>query len=116
MSFIFGRGKRSQATNGLPAATREISSSHGPDTRTPATNTVAGIRDGIERRGTVGQQPSTTIGSLASFEKGVTSPEPSVMRPRAESDANVRTFPLDILIYNECAVLLQAEEHFIEQD
>lgn len=94
MSFIFGRGKKNQATGGLPNATREISSSHGPDTRTPATNAVAGVRDGIERRGTVGQQPSTAIGPLASFEKGVTSPEPSVMRPRAESDVNVRIYPL----------------------
>lgn len=90
MSFLFGKSKKSQP-NALPAATRDIASSHGPDTRIPTANGIARPGDALDRRP---QLQSVGTGSLESM-KGldmVPGPEPGklqMMRQRAESDAGV---------------------------
>lgn len=90
MSFLFGKSKKGQGS-ALPAATRDISSAHGGESRIPTANSLDGPRDGMQRRGTVGAQQTPPSGSAnSSFSASMKSPEPDVkMRGRAESDLNV---------------------------
>lgn len=101
MSFLFGKSKKTPSA--LPAATREIASSHGPETRVPTANGMNGPINGMERRGTIqnqalSQAPSVN-GSLESMRgPGMATPlgEPSKdlpLRARAESDLNVSGCP-----------------------
>jgi hypothetical protein len=93
MSFLgFGKSKKNQP-NALPAATREIASSHGPETRIPTANGLGGPRDGMERRGTIqNQSAGASVNASLESMRGMDTagPEPvKMMRPRAESDLNV---------------------------
>jgi hypothetical protein len=98
MSFLgFGKSKKSQGS-ALPAAQRDIASSHGPETRIPTANGIAGPplaeTNGMQRRGTVGNGQSQQASVNASLEsmRGMATPlaEPGKgVRERAESDVNV---------------------------
>jgi hypothetical protein len=111
MSFLgFGKSKKNQSS-ALPAATRDIASSHGPDTRVPTANGIASPANpnGMERRGTIqnhsqpqSQQPSVNT-SLESM-RGMATPlaEPGkAMRERAESDLSVRAEVLGEMLTDE---------------
>ena len=93
MSFLFGKSKKSQPNApGLPAATRDITSSHG-ETRIPTANGLPGSRDALDRRPGLQNQRSGHA-SLESMRGGdvPAGPEPGkIMRPRAESDLSVCT-------------------------
>jgi hypothetical protein len=62
MSFLWGKNKSKGPPGSLPPATRDISSSHGQEAARPPTSNgvptgpvaAPGIRDGMERRATVG--------------------------------------------------------------
>jgi hypothetical protein len=96
MSFLgFGKSKKNQST-ALPAATREIASSHGPDTRVPTANGIAGLANanGMERRGTIQNQTQPSVNTSLESMRGMATPlaEPGkAMRERAESDLTVST-------------------------
>jgi hypothetical protein len=71
MSFLWGKNKKNGPPGTLPPAVRDISSSHGPDGARPPTanglpsgpGAAPGIRDGMERRTTVGSTtPNPTMG------------------------------------------------------
>jgi hypothetical protein len=95
MAFLWGKNKKTSGPNGLPPATREISSSHGPDTRGASQNGMYPSREaGVERerRGTIGstQQPpgAPTTGPMIAMKNG----EPHRLFPareRSESDLGV---------------------------
>jgi hypothetical protein len=90
MSFLWGKGKKPPSTGGLPPATREISSSHGPDTRIPSANGMAGPREGIERRGTVGTtQPPPAAPSATAIAPKINGDPQRITRERSESDFGV---------------------------
>jgi hypothetical protein len=93
MSFLFGK-KNKQQTNALPAATREITSSHG-QAAPPATLNGAVLRDAEKNRPgpqaqQVQPQNSTPGGSVNnSFSSlnnqgNATTPEPKALRDRAD--------------------------------
>ncbi|KAE9983892.1 hypothetical protein Vi05172_g9889 [Venturia inaequalis] len=90
MSFFgIGKSKKNQNSS-LPAATRDISSSHG-DTRSNTANGSNGPRQGIERTGTLPTSQSAGPSANASLESmrgtDMSAPEPGKgLRPRAESD------------------------------
>jgi hypothetical protein len=94
MSFLgFGKSKKNQST-ALPAATRDIASSHGPETRIPTANGIAGPpgSSGMERRGTIQNQSQPSVNTSLESMRGMATPlaEPGkVMRERAESDLSV---------------------------
>jgi hypothetical protein len=99
MAFLWGKNKKTSGPNGLPPATREISSSHGPDTRDTRGASQNGVysREGgpiveRERRGTIGSstQPPTapSTGPMIAIKNG----EPHRLFPtreRSESDLGV---------------------------
>jgi hypothetical protein len=90
MSFLFGKSKKNQPA--ALSATRDIASSHGPDSRMPTTNGLAGPREGMERRATVGNQtPDVGINSSLSSINPIDPPRISGSRDRAESDVSVHT-------------------------
>jgi hypothetical protein len=104
MSFLWGKGKKNPPPSGLPPAARDISSSHGPDTRIPSANgggiaggiagSLAGPREGVERRGTVGstQAPTaavTAAPNTALVQKINGEPPQRLTRERSESDFGV---------------------------
>jgi hypothetical protein len=103
MSFLWGKGKKNPPPAGLPPATRDVSSSHGPDTRIPSANGIAGPRDGIERRGTVGstQAPAATPPSTALVQKVNGEPQ-RLNRERSESDFGVSKTLLDFELQVFC--------------
>ncbi|KAF2273662.1 galactose oxidase [Westerdykella ornata] len=90
MSFLFGKKSKQHQGSGLPPATREISSSHGPGSQLPPAN-APGPRD-LEkvRPGPPGQisTPGTSVNnSLNSLNATNTaSPEPRASRDRSDSD------------------------------
>lgn len=92
MSFLFGKSKKGQG-NALPAATRDISSSQGAESRIPTASSLDGPRDGMQRRGTVGSQQTPAAGSAnSSFGSAASmkTPEPDIKpRARTDSDLNV---------------------------
>ena len=95
MAFLFGKSKKGQAS-ALPAAARDISSSHGGESRILTSSGVDSPRDGMPRRGTVGTQqtPPQSASANSSFSSApaMKTPEPDIkMRNRAESDLTVGT-------------------------
>ncbi|KAJ4373860.1 Negative regulator of mitotic exit [Neocucurbitaria cava] len=86
MSFLFGKKNKQQPPGALPAATREISSSHGQGPTPPAIN--GGLRDVEKNRGGPQTQTPTPGGSvnnsLSSLQNpgNVTTPEPKALRDR----------------------------------
>ncbi|KAF2192504.1 hypothetical protein K469DRAFT_735480 [Zopfia rhizophila CBS 207.26] len=90
MSFLFGK-KNKQQNNALPAATREISSSHGQGSQIPTANGLSG-RDPEKSRGGPQMQtptPGASVNnSLSSLQNpgSTASPEPKTLRDRSESD------------------------------
>jgi hypothetical protein len=89
MSFLFGKSKKNQPV-AVSAATRDLASSHGPDSRMPTTNGLAGPREGMERRATVGNQtPDVGINSSLNSINPIDPPRMSSSRDRAESDVSV---------------------------
>jgi hypothetical protein len=100
MSFFgIGKSKKNQNSS-LPAATRDISSSHGPDTRSNTANGLNGPngpRQGIERVGTLPTNQSAVPSANPSLESmraiDMAGPEPGkVLRQRAESDLTVSKY------------------------
>lgn len=95
MSFFgIGKSKKNQNSS-LPAATRDISSSHG-DTRSNTANGANGPRQGIERTGTApttqsaGPSANPSLESMRATDLSSSAPEPGkVLRQRAESDLSV---------------------------
>jgi hypothetical protein len=99
MSFLFGKKNKQQA-NALPAATREITSSHGPGQATPpvAPNVApngAPVRE-VEkiRAGPQMQTPTperSVNNSLSSLQNQPTgnAPEPKALRDRADPNSQV---------------------------
>ncbi|KAH3920936.1 hypothetical protein HBH56_011820 [Parastagonospora nodorum] len=90
MSFLFGK-KNKQQSNALPAATREITSSHGPaPPPVGAPPNGAAIRDGEKNRpGPQSQTPtpgSSVNNSFSSLNNqgNATAPEPKALRDRAD--------------------------------
>jgi hypothetical protein len=97
MSFLgFGKSKKNQST-ALPAATRDIASSHGAESRVPTANGIvspSGVEpNGMQRRGTVGNQSQqASVNASLESMRGMATPlaEPGkALRERAESDLNV---------------------------
>jgi hypothetical protein len=99
MSFLFGKKNKQQA-NALPAATREITSSHGPATPPVAPN-GGPIREVEKSRPGPQMQTSTPGGSVnnsfSSLNQGsVNTPEPKALRERADPNSQVSsTYQLD---------------------
>jgi len=97
MAFLFGKSKKGTGA-ALPAATRDISSAHGPESRIPTATSLDGPRDGMQRRGTVGTQqtpPGSSINTSFTSAPSMKSPEPGSdvkMRTRADSDLNVSPY------------------------
>jgi hypothetical protein len=92
MSFLFGK-KNKQQTNALPAATREITSSHGQATP-PAALNGAVLRDAEKTRpgpqaqtqalsSTPGGSVNNSFSSLNNQSNSAT-PEPKALRDRAD--------------------------------
>jgi hypothetical protein len=116
MSFLWGKNKKNAPPGTLPPATRDISSSHGPDPARPPTangltsgsGAAPGIRDGMERRTTLGSTtPNPTMGPQgmgmapvlapgSGPSSGPVSPQLGgpVGRDRAESDLTLVCFCL----------------------
>ncbi|KAF2203139.1 cell polarity protein-like protein [Delitschia confertaspora ATCC 74209] len=96
MSFLFGKSKNKHQNSALPAATREITSSHGPGSQVPPANALGG-REGDKTR--IGPQtqtptPGTSVNnSLSSLQnpRNAASPEPKPLRDRSDSDFQVST-------------------------
>ncbi|KAH7078587.1 hypothetical protein FB567DRAFT_139063 [Paraphoma chrysanthemicola] len=91
MSFLFGK-KNKQQSSALPAATREITSSHGQAPPAPLLN-GGGVRD-VEKSRPPPQAQTPTPGgsvnnSLSSLQNqpNATTPEPKALRERADSNA-----------------------------
>ncbi|TLD25701.1 cell polarity protein-like protein [Venturia nashicola] len=90
MSFFgIGKSKKNQNSS-LPAATRDISSSHG-DTRSNTANGSNGSKQGAERTGTLPTAQAAAPSANASLESmrgtDISAPEPGKpLRQRAESD------------------------------
>ncbi|KAF1947252.1 kelch domain-containing protein 3 [Clathrospora elynae] len=89
MSFLFGK-KSKQQSSVLPAATRDITSSHGQGQPTAAVN-GSGIRDGEKARGGGPQTQTPTPGSsvnnsLSSLQTpgNASTPEPKALREKAD--------------------------------
>jgi hypothetical protein len=97
MSFLFGK-KNKQQSSALPAATREITSSHGQGPPAPAVN-GGGIRDVDKSRPGPQVQTPTPGGSvnnsLSSLQNpaNATTPEPKALRDRADSNMQVCLVP-----------------------
>jgi hypothetical protein len=91
MSFLWGKKGKAPPPGGLPPAAREISSSHGPDTRIPSANGMVGPREGVERRGTVGtaQAPSGPPPAAIIQKVNGEPPQRPVTRERSDSDFGV---------------------------
>jgi hypothetical protein len=95
MSFLFGK-KNKQQSNALPAATREITSSHGPTPPAAAPN-GAPVRDIEKQRPGPQSQTSTPGGSVNnSFSSlnqppNASTPEPKALRERNDSNGQVCT-------------------------
>ncbi|CAO2657683.1 Nn.00g038090.m01.CDS01 [Neocucurbitaria sp. VM-36] len=91
MSFLFGKKNKQQQPGALPAATREISSSHGQGPTPAAIN--GGTRDVEKNRGGPQTQTPTPGGSvnnsLSSLQNpaNVTTPESKVLRERVDPNA-----------------------------
>jgi hypothetical protein len=96
MSFLFGK-KNKQQTNALPAATREITSSHGPGQPTPPAAPNGGpIRDVEKSRPGPQMQTATPERSVNnSFsslnQAAVNAPEPKALRERADPNNQVNS-------------------------
>lgn len=94
MSFLFGK-KNKQQSNALPAATREITSSHGPAPPAAAPNGGA-ARDVEKTRPGPQSQTPTPGGSVNNSFSSLnnqsiaTTPEPKALRDRADPNAQVR--------------------------
>jgi hypothetical protein len=110
MSFLWGNKRKGPpgtlpagppGPGGLPPATRDISSAHGGPgearlSPTPLNGVVPapGLRDGMERRGTVGSVPNPTTQPLAAagpLQPAVAAPQvangdTTISRPRADSE------------------------------
>lgn len=103
MSFLFGKkNKQQQQPGALPAATREISSSHGQGPP-PAAINGAGIRD-IEKSRPGPQTQTPTPGgsvnnSLSSLQNpgSVTTPEPKALRERPDPNSQARPSTLETI-------------------
>jgi hypothetical protein len=98
MSFLFGKSKKHQNT-ALPAATRDISSSHGQGSLIPTANGLGG-RDPEKARGgpptqtpTPGSSVNNSLNSLQA-PTNTSSPEPKTLRERSDSELHVSLFPL----------------------
>ena len=93
MAFFF-KSKKSQ-NSALPAAAREITSSHGSDTLTGQNGSTT-----VKENSRNGNPTITSEGvnsSVSSFEvRNTTSPEPKSIRDRKDSDPNV-SLTLDCL-------------------
>lgn len=87
MSFLFGKKSKAQPS-ALPAASREISSSHGQPQQAPVLN-GAPIRDAEK---TSSQGSASVNNSLNSLQNpgNAPTPEPKALRERADSSAQVR--------------------------
>lgn len=92
MSFLFGKKNKQQPPSALPAATRDISSSHGQSTPPAAVN--GGVARDIEksRGGPQTQTPtpgSSVNNSLSSLQTpgNAVPPEPKALRERADLNA-----------------------------
>lgn len=90
MSFLFGKSKKHQNT-ALPAATRDISSSHGQGSLIPTANGLGG-RDPEKARGgpptqtpTPGSSVNNSLNSLQA-PTSTSSPEPKTLRERSDSE------------------------------
>ncbi|ORY09193.1 hypothetical protein BCR34DRAFT_375419 [Clohesyomyces aquaticus] len=90
MSFLFGK-KNKQQNNALPAATRDITSSHGPGSQIPTVNGAGAREPEKPRSGPPAQTPTpgaSVNNSLSSLQNPATtaSPEPKTLRDRSDSD------------------------------
>lgn len=105
MSFLFGKKSKEQKSTALPAATRDISSSHGQGSQIPTANGAGGRDPEKGRPGPPGQTasgtPSASVNnSLSSLQAvgNTASPEPKALRERSDSDFQVST------IHRSCSV------------
>jgi len=90
MSFLFGKSKNKHQNNALPAATREISSSHGPGSQIPAANGPVGNSEKTPLAKT--PTPSGSVNnSISSLPNAINtaSPEPKGLRERSDSEFQV---------------------------
>ncbi|KAF2007519.1 hypothetical protein P154DRAFT_120301 [Amniculicola lignicola CBS 123094] len=83
MSFLFGK-KNKQQSNALPAATRDIGSSHGPGSQIPTTN-GAGGRDPEKARDRAQGQTPTPGGSVNNSISSLTNTGPGAIGASAPS-------------------------------
>jgi hypothetical protein len=97
MSFLFGK-KNKQPANALPAATRDITSSHGPGQATPpVAPNGAPVRDVEKTRpGPQTQTPTpdrSVNNSLSSLQNQplANAPEPKALRDRADPNSQVHS-------------------------
>ncbi|KAF2738450.1 hypothetical protein EJ04DRAFT_587071 [Polyplosphaeria fusca] len=88
MSFLFGKKNKQQAT-GLPPATRNISSSHGPGSQIPTANGTPGA-DAEKGRGalqpTAASTPGASVNNSLSSLQNAGNPEQKALRERSDSD------------------------------
>ncbi|OCL08257.1 cell polarity protein-like protein [Glonium stellatum] len=90
MSFLFGKSKKHQYA-ALPAATRDITSSHGQGSLIPTTNGLGG-RDPEKARGgppTQTPTPGSSVNNSLNSLQGpgnTSSPEPKTLRERSDSE------------------------------
>lgn len=99
MSFLFGKKNKQQQqpAGALPAATRDITSSHGQGPPPAALNGI-GIREVDKSRGGPPAQTPTPGGSvnnsLSSLQNqgDSSTPEPKALRERTDSNPQVRIF------------------------
>jgi hypothetical protein len=93
MSFLFGK-KNKQQTTGLPPASRNIGSSHGPGSQIPTANGSSGPDPeksrGPQAAGT--PTPGASVNNSLSSLQNAGNPEPKALRERSDSDFQVRVF------------------------
>jgi hypothetical protein len=118
MSFLFGK-KNKQPANALPAATRDITSSHGPGQATPpVAPNGAPVRE-VEktRAGPQMQTPTperSVNNSLSSLQNQplANAPEPKALRDRADPNSQVNSTRELSLHPSHCATHTNCTKEF----
>src|SRR5689334_2414613 len=108
MSFLFGKKSKHQQqppSSALPPATRNITSSHGPDQQPPAALNGASSRDADKSRGAPQGPSSTPSGSVNNSLSSLqaSTPEQKALRDKTDPNAQVRLAALLLHWVHPCA-------------
>lgn len=85
MSFLFGKSKKAQQPQAIPAVYRDISSSHGAESRIPTANGINAARGPVPN-----QTPGASVNNSMNSSINSLNNDGRVARERAESDVTVR--------------------------